>query len=59
VVLAEPRLRGAKQFTEEQITLLALVPALVEFGDHLDVPTGILGFSRQNALEDCMTSLHG
>jgi pimeloyl-ACP methyl ester carboxylesterase len=53
LILVEPGLCRATQFTDQQIATLATKPILVVFGDHLDVPTGMPGFSWQNAYDDC------
>jgi pimeloyl-ACP methyl ester carboxylesterase len=53
LILVEPGLCRATQFSDQQIATLATKPILVVFGDHLDVPTGMPGFSWQNAYDDC------
>jgi hypothetical protein len=53
LILVEPGSCGAKQFTDGEIAKLAQTPILIVFGDHLDVPTGMLAFSWRNAFEDC------
>jgi pimeloyl-ACP methyl ester carboxylesterase len=53
LILVEPGFCRARQFTDQQIATLAAIPILVVFGDHLDVPTGMPGFSWQNAYDDC------
>jgi pimeloyl-ACP methyl ester carboxylesterase len=55
LVLLEPGRCGVSPFTEAQIATLATVPILVVFGDHLDVPTGMAGFSWQSAFDHCKT----
>lgn len=40
-------------YTDTQIAIPAAVPLLIVFGDHLDTPTGIPGFSRQTAFDGC------
>ena len=53
LILVEPGSCSAKVFNDQQIATLATVPILAVFGDHLDVPTGMLGFSWKNAYDDC------
>jgi len=49
----EPGGCNATVYTDQQIAKLATVPILVVFGDHLDTPTGLPGFSWQSAFNDC------
>jgi len=53
LILVEPGGCRTKQFTDEQIAALAKIPILIVFGDHLETPTGMFGFSWQDAYEDC------
>jgi pimeloyl-ACP methyl ester carboxylesterase len=53
MILVEPGLCRATQLTDQQIATLATKPIPVVFGDHLDVPTSMPGFSWQNAYDDC------
>jgi pimeloyl-ACP methyl ester carboxylesterase len=52
MILLEPG-RCSSQYSDMQILALSKAPILVVFGDHLDVPTGIPGFSWQAAFEGC------
>jgi pimeloyl-ACP methyl ester carboxylesterase len=53
MVLVEPGICPAS-YTERQIGVLAAVPILIVYGDHLgDVPTGIPGFSWQTSFQGC------
>lgn len=52
MVLVEPGVCPAT-YTDPQIATLATLPVLVVFGDNLDTPTGIPGFSWRTAYEGC------
>jgi pimeloyl-ACP methyl ester carboxylesterase len=52
MVLVEPGVCPAT-YNDQQITTLASLPILVVFGDPLDTPTGIPGFSWRNAFDGC------
>lgn len=53
LVLLEPGACGYPKYDDQKIAALTSVPILVVFGDHLDVPTGMAGFSWKNAFDDC------
>jgi pimeloyl-ACP methyl ester carboxylesterase len=53
LVLLEPGRCGYPELTDAQIATVATVPILVVFGDHLDVPTGMAGFSWKDAFDHC------
>lgn len=55
LILIEPgRCRGFEaSITDAEVQKLKELPILAIFGDHLDTPTGMLGFSWQDAFEDC------
>jgi pimeloyl-ACP methyl ester carboxylesterase len=53
LVLLEPGRCGYPDLTDQQIATLVSVPILVVFGDHLDVPTGMAGFSWKDAFDHC------
>jgi pimeloyl-ACP methyl ester carboxylesterase len=51
-VLVEPGVCPAT-YTDQQIATLATLPIMIVFGDNLDTPTGIPGFSWRTAYEGC------
>ena len=53
LILVEPGGCNSTVFTDQQIATLATKPILVVYGDHLDNPTGLNGFSWQTAFLDC------
>lgn len=54
LLLVEPGSCALTEATDAQIKMLAKIPTLVVYGDHLgDVPTGVPGFSWQTAYESC------
>jgi pimeloyl-ACP methyl ester carboxylesterase len=55
LILVEPGGCNFTPWTEENIAMLASVPILVVFGDHLDLETGLADFSWQNAYNDCQS----
>lgn len=54
LVLVEPGRCGGAPFSDEQIATLARIPILVVFGDHLDVETGMHGFTWRSAYDHCL-----
>jgi pimeloyl-ACP methyl ester carboxylesterase len=54
LILLEPGSCKSTVFTDQQIAALATKPILVEFGDHLDNPTGNNGFLWTTAYNDCL-----
>jgi pimeloyl-ACP methyl ester carboxylesterase len=52
MVLVEPGVCPAT-YTDAQIATLARLPILIVFGDYLDTPTGIPGFSWRTAYDGC------
>jgi pimeloyl-ACP methyl ester carboxylesterase len=53
LIVMEPAGCNATVYTDQQIATLATLPILVVFGDHLDTPTGLPGFSWQSFFDDC------
>lgn len=53
LVVIEPVGCNGTVYTDQQIATLATAPILVVFGDHLDTPTGIPGFSWQTLFNNC------
>jgi hypothetical protein len=54
LILVEPGSCGAQQLSDAQIATLSRVPILAVFGDHLELATGMFGFSWKNAYDDCV-----
>jgi pimeloyl-ACP methyl ester carboxylesterase len=53
LILLEPGICQADTWTAAQIAKFAKVPILVVFADHLDVTTGLSGFTWANVYADC------
>jgi pimeloyl-ACP methyl ester carboxylesterase len=53
LILVEPGSCQPTRDTDQQIATLARIPILVVFGDNLDAPTGVAGFSWRTSFEGC------